>query len=44
MTNLQRGLSYMNQRVLLITKIMLLCVGCALVAAAVIYVFKAWLG
>jgi len=34
----------MNERVLLIAKIMLLCAGCALVAAAVIYVFKEWLG
>ena len=34
----------MHERVLLITKIILLCSGCALVAAAVIYVLKAWLG
>jgi hypothetical protein len=34
----------MNEKVLLITKILLLCTGCAVVAAAVIYVLKEWLG
>jgi len=34
----------MNQRVLLIAKILLLCSGCLAVAAAVIFVLKEWLG
>ena len=34
----------MNERVWLISKILLLCAGCAIVAAAVIYVLKEWLG
>jgi hypothetical protein len=34
----------MNEKVLLITKILLLCAGCASVAAAVIYLLKEWLG
>ncbi|MBT8439255.1 MAG: hypothetical protein KJO91_05970 [Gammaproteobacteria bacterium] len=44
MTNFQRGLSYMNERVLLIAKIMLLCAGCLVLAATVIYILKEWLG
>ncbi len=35
--------SNMNETVLLIVKILLLCTGCALVAASVIYVLKEWL-
>jgi hypothetical protein len=34
----------MNERILLVTKILLLCTGCAAVGAAVIYVLKEWLG
>jgi len=34
----------MNETVVLITKILLLCTGCAVVAAAIIYVLKEWLG
>jgi len=33
----------MNEKVLLIAKILLLCAGCAIVAAAVIYVLSEWL-
>jgi hypothetical protein len=34
----------MNQTPLLIMKIVLLCSACAIVAAAVIYALKEWLG
>jgi len=34
----------MNEKVLLIIKIVLLCTGCVIVAASVIYVLKQWLG
>jgi hypothetical protein len=34
----------MNEKVLLIVKILLLCSACAFVAAGVIYVLKEWLG
>jgi len=34
----------MNETALLIVKILLLCSACAMVAAAVIYVLKDWLG
>jgi hypothetical protein len=33
----------MNEKVLLIAKILLLCAGCVTVAAAVIYVLSEWL-
>jgi hypothetical protein len=35
---------HMNEKTLLIVKIMLLCSACAMVAIAVIYVLKEWLG
>ena len=34
----------MNDRTVLIAKILMLCAGCALLAAALIYVLKEWLG
>ncbi len=34
----------MNEKVILISKILLLCVGCAVVGLSIIYVLKEWLG
>jgi hypothetical protein len=34
----------MHERLLLITKILLLCMACAAFGAAVIYVLEQWLG
>jgi len=34
----------MNETALLIAKILLLCIGCVIVAACVIYMLRYWLG
>jgi hypothetical protein len=36
--------THMNEKTLLILKILLLCSACAIVAAAVIHVLEEWLG
>ena len=33
----------MNEKVVLITKILMLCAACALIAAGVIYLLRPWL-